>query len=146
MVRAAVGIVFVTNLSCALAFILQPELYTAGFELEGRPGQVMVQALGILFLMWNATYPPVLFRPHSQQTLFGIILFQQVIGLVGETWLWLALPPEHLNLSVTGLRFILFDALGLFLLGTAYLSLRHATKSSRLPHSPSEHANLTTRL
>ena len=145
-VRCAVGLVFTLNVSCALAFILQPELYTAGFELEGRPGRVAVQAFGILFLMWNATYPPVLFRPQSQQTLFGIILIQQLIGLVGETWLWLILPSEHQALAATGLRFIIFDALGLVLMGIAFAWLRYETQSSRLPHSPSEQANLTTRL
>src|SRR5690606_38201296 len=58
--RGAVGLVFAINLSCALAFITYPENYAAGFELSGVPGVVVVRAFGILFLMWNATYPPVI--------------------------------------------------------------------------------------
>ncbi len=78
--RVAVGTVFVVNLGCAFSFIAQPELYSSAFEIEGVQGQTVVRAFGILFLMWNATYPPVLLRPQTQLTLFGVILIQQIIG------------------------------------------------------------------
>jgi hypothetical protein len=120
LARAVVASVFVANVSCAIAFIVQPERYAPGFELSGLPGQVLIQALGILFLMWNATYPPVVLRPESNKTLFGVILVQQAIGLAGETWIWLRLPPGHDALWRTGLRFMIFDGLGLALMGAAY--------------------------
>lgn len=120
-VRGAVGLVFVVNVACALDFILKPELYVGGFELSGAPGEIAVQGFGILFLMWNATYPPVIVRPDAHRTLFAVILAQQVIGLVGESWLFLTLPPEYTLLHATGLRFILFDGLGLLFLSAAYV-------------------------
>lgn len=124
--RLAVGLVFVVNINCALAFILQPERYTAGFEVGGAPGKNIVQGFGILFLMWNVTYPPVILRPNAHKMLFWIILIQQAIGVIGETWLWLALPAGHAALAATGLRFILFDGLGLALMGLAFGLLRLA--------------------
>ncbi len=122
--RGAVGLVFAINLSCALAFITYPENYAAGFELSGVPGVVVVRAFGILFLMWNATYPPVIHQPGRQLTLFQVILAQQVIGLAGESWMLFELPPGHLALQQTGLRFIFFDGLGLLLMAAAYAVLR----------------------
>jgi len=130
--RLAVGLVFIVNLSCALSFIFQPERYAAGFELAGLQGKVVVQSFGILFLMWNATYPPVLLHPQRQMTLFAVILVQQAIGVAGETWMWLGLPPGHTALWSTGLRFIIFDGLGLALMGAAYLLLR---ADQKLPSS-----------
>lgn len=124
--RMAVGSVFVVNLGCAFSFIGQPEQYSSAFEIGGVPGRTVVQALGILFLMWNATYPPVLLHPQTQLTLFGVILIQQIIGLAGETWMWLTVPTGHPVLSGTGLRFIFFDSAGLILMGIAYLILKSA--------------------
>jgi hypothetical protein len=79
--------------------------------------------MGILFLMWNATYPPVLLHPSRQPLLFRIILAQQAIGLVGEWWLWQSLPAGHEALRVTGLRFLAFDGLGLLAMAVAYALL-----------------------
>jgi len=114
--RGAVGLVFAINLSCALAFITFPENYAAGFELSGVPGVVVVRAFG--------TYPPVIHQPGRQLTLFQVILAQQVIGLAGESWMLFELPPGHLALQQTGLRFIFFDGLGLLLMAAAYVVLR----------------------
>ena len=122
--RGAVGLVGLVNVACALAFLLEPERYAPAFELAGTPGRVAVQAFGLLFLMWNATYPPVLVWPRAHLTLFGVILLQQALGLAGETWLWLGLPSEHAALRATGLRFILFDGAGLLLMGAAHVALR----------------------
>ena len=91
------------NIACALEFILRPELYSAGFEVSGVAGRVIVQSFGILFLMWNATYPPVIWQPIKQRTLFAVILLQQLIGFVGESWLYLNLPAGHEALRATGL-------------------------------------------
>ena len=122
--RLAVGVVFFFNVTCAVAFIAQPSRYAPGFEVGGVPGQVLVRGIGILFLMWNATYPPVLVRPDRHRALFAVILAQQAIGVAGETWMWLMLPPGHADLWATGLRFISFDAAGLLVMGLAFWLLQ----------------------
>ncbi|CAG0947911.1 hypothetical protein ANRL1_04700 [Anaerolineae bacterium] len=125
LARIAVGIVFAVNVWCALVFIFDPGSYVGGFELNGLPGRIIIQGFGILFLMWNATYPPVIFDPRTQRTLFVIILIQQAIGVIGETWLWLSLPSGHSALAATALRFIVFDGIGLIAMGFAFVMLRH---------------------
>lgn len=115
--RLAVGGVFGVNVWCALEFVARPEWYLAAFEVSGTPGRVVVQSLGILFLMWNVTYPPVIWQPARHRALWGVILVQQAIGVAGETALWLSLPPGHAALSATGLRFMVFDACGLLVMG-----------------------------
>jgi hypothetical protein len=120
LARLAVGIVFFFNITCALAFVAQPDRYAPSFEVDGAPGRAFVRGIGILFLMWNATYPPVLYRPDRHQTLFAVILVQQAIGVIGETWIWATLPPGHMALSTTGLRFIAFDGAGLVAMGVAF--------------------------
>lgn len=129
--RLAVGFVFAVNIECALAFILQPENYAPGFEISGVAGSTAVQGFGILFLMWNATYPPVILKPDKYRLLYWIILCQSAIGVIGETWLWFELPAGHAALAATGMRFILFDGLGLVLMAAAFglLSLVRAPKS-----------------
>jgi len=124
LARISVGAVFAVNVWCALAFIFDPETYAPGFELTGVQGRVIVQSFGILFLMWNATYPPVLFDPTAHRTLFGIVLIQQAIGVVGESWLALTLPPGHPALWATAWRFIVFDGIGLGVMALAYGLLR----------------------
>lgn len=119
-VRLVVGVVFFFNVTCALAFIARPGDYAPAFEVSGVPGETLVRGMGILFLMWNATYPPVLVRPDRQRTLFAVILAQQAIGVVGETAMWATLPPGHPALWATGLRFILFDGAGLVAMGLAF--------------------------
>lgn len=121
--RIAVGAVFAVNVWCALVFIFQPDVYASGFELQGIAGNVMVQGMGILFLMWNATYPPVILDPRKFRALFIVLLVQQLIGVAGETWLWLNLPQGHANLAASGLRFIVFDAAGLVVMSLAYALL-----------------------
>jgi hypothetical protein len=120
LARFVVGVVFVINVSCALAFLLQPDRYAPSFELTGVQGRIMVQAIGILFLMWNATYPPVVIHPHRYRTLFAVVLAQQAIGVVGETWLLTSLPVGHPALWATGVRFIVFDGLGLIGMGILF--------------------------
>jgi hypothetical protein len=121
--QGAVGMVFILNITCAFAFIFQPEKYMGGFEIGGEQGRLVVQALGILFLMWNATYPPVLIDPIKHKTLFGVVLLQQAIGFFGESWLLLTLPAGHAAITSTVLRFIYFDGGGLILMGLAYFLL-----------------------
>lgn len=122
--RAAVAAVFAINVDCAFAFIAHPAAYASGFELTGVPGEAAVRGLGIAFLMWNATYPLVIWQPRRHRTLFGVVLAQQAIGLAGEAWLLSALPAGHDALASSITRFIVFDAAGLAGMGAAYLLLR----------------------
>lgn len=122
--RLAVGAVFVVNVWCALAFILEPESYVRGFELAGVPGTIAVQSFGILFLMWNATYPPVIWDPIGHRTLFVVVLLQQLIGVIGEIALWATLPAGYDTLLATGLRFLRFDAAGLVVMAVAFVLTR----------------------
>ena len=133
LARAALGLVFVVNVYCALVFILQPQNYAGNFEISGVSGEIIVQSFGILFLMWNATYPPVLLHPDAHRTLFGVILAQQLLGLTGETWLLLTLPAGHPALYATGLRFIVFDGFGLLIMTMAYVYLILSTRAQPDP-------------
>ncbi len=139
--RLIVGVVFFFNVTCALEFIVRPGAYAPSFELEGLPGEVMVRGIGVLFLMWNATYPPVLVRPDRERTLFAVVLAQQAIGVLGETAMWRSLPPGHPALWETGLRFILFDGAGLVGMALAYgLTARVTPRSRPDPAPPARHA------
>jgi hypothetical protein len=127
LARLVVGTVFFFNVTCALAFVAQPDRYAPGFEVSGVPGRVLVRGIGILFLMWNATYPPVVIRPDRNRTLFAVVLVQQAIGLAGETWMWATLPAGHAALWTTGLRFIAFDGAGLAGMALAFWLLSGGT-------------------
>lgn len=122
--RAAVAAVFAVNVECALAFLARPGLYASGFELGGVPGDTAVRALGLAFLMWNATYPPVIWRPARYRELFGVVLAQQAIGLLGESWLLLTLPAGHEAIASSIARFAVFDGVGLALLAAAFALTR----------------------
>ena len=123
LARLAVTAVFALNVSCALLFLLRPQDYAGGFEASGVAGEAIVRGYGILFLMWNVPYLPVMLAPR-QRVLFAVVLAQQAIGVLGESWLYLTLPAGHAALRATGLRFIVFDAGGLLLMAAAYTYLR----------------------
>jgi len=122
--RALIVLVFAINVQCALQFILWPDAFTAAYQVEGASAEVVVRTVGICFLMWNATYPPVIVQPDRFRVLFGVVIAQQVIGLVGESLLLAYLHPglEVLASSIT--RFVAFDAAGLVLLVIAFLLSR----------------------
>lgn len=129
--RIAVAAVFAINVQCALAFVLAPERYAAGFELGGVPGIAAVRGLGIAFVMWNATYPLVIWQPDRYRTLFAVVLAQQAIGLIGETWLLSTLPAGHDALAASITRFIAFDGAGLLVMAAAYVLLVRRARSGR---------------
>jgi hypothetical protein len=122
--RAAVGVVFVMNVWCAAAYLTNPDAYAPAYGLAGATGRTIVQAFGVLFLMWNATYPPVVWQPRSTTALFAVVLVQQAIGLAGETWLLLNLQPGQSAMWATGMRFAIFDGSGLVLMLAAFVVLR----------------------
>lgn len=113
LTRLTLGAVFFFNVSCALAFVARPAVYTPSFEVNGVPGETLVRGMGILFLMWNASYPLAIWDPRRYRWLLAIIIAQQGIGLAGETWMLLTLPAGHETLAMTGYRFVAFDGGGL---------------------------------
>ena len=129
--RVAFALVFAINVQCALSFVLWPDAYAASYELSGVPGAAAVQGLGVAFLMWNATYPPVIANPRRFRALFAVLLVQQVVGLTGESWILLSLPVGHAALAASIIRFIAFDAAGLMLMAAALSWLVLADRRAR---------------
>jgi hypothetical protein len=120
LARLALSAVFFFNVTCALAFLFRPSAYMHGFEVGGVAGETLVRGIGILFLMWNTTYPLAIRHPWRYRWAFAVILVQQAIGLAGETWMLLALPPGHDALTATGWRFVAFDGGGLVAMAVTF--------------------------
>ncbi len=118
--RVAVATVCAWNLSAAVPFILAPARYAPEFEVGGAGGEALVRGMGILFLMWQVPFLPVIWNPRRHRACFAVILAMQAIGLAGESWMLATLPGGHEVLRATGTRFIAFDAAGLALLAAAY--------------------------
>lgn len=129
--RVLVAAVFAVNVQCAVQFIVWPGAFAGAYQLEGAPAEAVVRSVGICFLMWNATYPPVIARPSRFRVLFGVVIAQQVIGLVGESVLAAGLRPELATLQASILRFIAFDAAGLVLLAFAFALSRKGSEDVR---------------
>ena len=83
--RICFTIVFIVNIHCAISFIVDPGPYAWNFGLRGDSGNFAVCGLGIAFLMWNATYPVFIALPNRFKVVGGIVLAQQLIGLIGES-------------------------------------------------------------
>jgi hypothetical protein len=131
--RLVLAAVFVLNVTCAVAFIVKPDAYAPSFEVSGVSGTALIRGMGVLFLMWNVTYPLALWHPWRYRWLFLIIILQQAIGVVGETWMLIALPGGHETLAHSALRFIVFDGAGLFIFLIAFTTMWLAR--ARPPHS-----------
>lgn len=82
--RICFTIVFIVNVHCAISFIIDPGPYAWNFGLRGDSGNFAVRGLGIAFLMWNATYPVFIALPNRFKVVGGIVLAQQLIGLIGD--------------------------------------------------------------
>ncbi len=111
--RLLIAYVLFVNVQSAVLFLLQPEVYTPGFELNGAAGAGMLRGMGLLFLMWNVPYAVALSHPVRRRVSLYEALVMQAIGLFGETFLLLSLPPGHAALVDSVGRFILFDGIGL---------------------------------
>ena len=114
--RGLIGMVLFFNVQCAVVFLLQPESYVGGFDLAGVPGRLMVQGMGLLFLMWNVPYAFAVSDPVARRVSLIEAIIMQAIGVVGESVLLGTLPLGHWALKDTALRFIAFDGGGLVLL------------------------------
>lgn len=117
--RILIGIVFFWNVQCAILFLAEPDVFAPSFELSGVSGRVMIQALGLLFLMWNVPYGFALFDPIRHNASLFQAMVMQLIGLGGETAFYFMIPAGHFILQSSGLRFIIFDGLGLIGLALA---------------------------
>jgi len=121
--RLLIGLVLMINLQSAFMYLLWPERYAPGFEMTGDIGAAMVRALGVLFVMWNVPYVVALWNPTRHRIALYMAIAMQTIGLVGETWIYLSLPPVHAAARASIMRFIIFDGLGLLaLLAAVWIS------------------------
>jgi hypothetical protein len=119
LARGCIAIVFFANVQCGVAFIYTPETYTPAYELSGTVGITVVQALGVLFLMWNVPYAVALWHPVWHRLSLWEAVGMQVIGVIGESAILAYLPYSHAVLRASIERFVLFDGLGLVLLVAA---------------------------
>ncbi|MGV8083997.1 MAG: hypothetical protein AB2L09_10255 [Coriobacteriia bacterium] len=133
--RLTVALVFYINVRCAIEFLVSPASYAGGFEIGGMHGQLVVESLGILFLMWNATYPLVIISPRRYLALYAVVLVQQLIGLIGEAWIFLRLPDGHPALAATLTRFIASDAFGLAIMAIGFVLVAVSKRRARAPQA-----------
>ena len=116
LARGLIGLVILWNLQAALVFLLWPERYTAGFELQGIGSEALLRGLGVLFVMWNVPYAVALWHPVRHRISLYEALAMQTIGLAGESAIFLSLAGDYEVMRAIISRFILFDATGLILL------------------------------
>jgi hypothetical protein len=120
LARLLIALVITWNLQAALMFIISPGVFAPGFELAGLPGDAAVRGTGILFVMWNVPYLFAFWHPRRNRVSLIEILIMQLLGVVGESFIFLNLPVEFHILRGSILRFIAFDATGLLMLAGAF--------------------------
>ncbi len=135
--RFLIGLVLTINLQCVLSFLFAPGCYAPAFELSGYPGIAALKGLGVLFLMWNIPYITAFIHPTRFRTSLYEAIVMQTIGLTGEAFITLSVPPSSQILINSLQRFIFFDAAGLICLITAAVTLRNQDLFFR--HSPLNH-------
>lgn len=129
--RILIGLVLFFNVQCALLFLVSPENFAPGFELQGAVGAGMVRALGILFLMWNVPYVVAVAQPVRWRISLYEAVAMQAIGLVGESLLLATFPAGHAAIRESVSRFIVFDGSGLLLLVLALvLTIQKPSRST----------------
>ena len=122
--RLLIAIVAAWNLQAALIFVISPETFVHAYELSGVPGEASVRGVGILFLMWNVPYVFAVIHPIRFRLGLVFAMLMQLIGLLGESYIFSTLTMEHTVLRGSILRFIIFDGIGLVLLFFAWLLSR----------------------
>ena len=121
--RLAYALVFVVNVRCALGYLVSTEAFLPSFDASGEAGLVALRGIGVAFLMWNATYPAVVWDPVRFRSLAAVVLVQQVIGLVGESWIYTGISGAYPELQATIRAFILFDGFGLVVMLVTFVWL-----------------------
>ena len=122
--RLLIAIVAAWNLQAALIFVISPETFVHAYELSGVPGEASVRGVGILFLMWNVPYVFAVIHPIRFRLGLVFAMLMQLIGLLGESYIFSTLTMEHTVLRGSILRFIIFDGIALVLLFFAWLLSR----------------------
>jgi hypothetical protein len=117
--RLLIALVVFFNLQAALAFLLNPEAYTPGFELSGIAGMAALRGIAVLFIMWNIPYLVALSEPRRNRRSLFEALAMQAVGLIGESTILFTLPAGNALLHTSILRFVEFDLGGLVALGLA---------------------------
>ena len=112
LTRILIGGVTFLNIQCALAFLISPQSYSAGFDLSGAHGEAVIRSLGILFLMWNVPYVVALWNPVSYYMSLVEAVIMQSIGVMGESLLLWRTPQLSEVVKESVIRFILFDSIG----------------------------------
>ncbi len=121
LVRLLIFGVAFWNLQCAAVFLIFPERYAPSFELNGEVGLVVIRAMAVLFVMWNIPYLFALIHPYRWFVSLIQALVMQSVGFIGETWLFTTITAERVILRSSILRFMIFDGLGILLLGIAVI-------------------------
>lgn len=129
--RIAALVVLAWNLQLILGLIFEPVLFGGPLELSGSVGVAAARGLGVALLMWNVTYPWVIVDPIRYRPVHVIMLVQQVIGIVGESWIWADVHATHALLATNVERFLCFDVSGLILLGVSFIVLGRALRRYR---------------
>jgi hypothetical protein len=111
------------ELQAALVFFLWPRLCTR-LHADRLPGETAVRGVGVLFAMWNLPYLVALWHPRRYRLALQLALAMQVLGVVGESLIYLTVPADYAVLRASLFRFIAFDAVGALLLAGAYWLLR----------------------
>ena len=109
------------NLQVAYVFLLSPQYFISGFELNGLPGEAAVRGMAVLFMMWNVPYLVALWNPEKYRISLLEALAMQTIGLIGESFIFSTLGAGHAALRTSIIRFIIFDGSGLLFLIGAFL-------------------------
>jgi len=129
--RLLIGIVTFLNLQAAVLFIFTPYRFVASFELSGETGKAVIQALGLLFLMWNIPYLFALIQPVRNRVSLIEANIMQALGVIGETGILINLHGSHPVLSASMIRFIIFDGSGLLLMLAALVISQKIIRGSK---------------
>jgi hypothetical protein len=122
--RLLIAIVTAWNLQAAIIFIASPGSFVHAYELSGVAGEAAVRGIGLLFVMWNVPYVFAAINPIRFRLGLVCALLMQLIGLIGESYIYSTLPAGYETLKDSILRFIIFDGVGLILLSIAWLLTR----------------------
>jgi hypothetical protein len=128
IIRLLIALVFASNIYCAIQFVVNPSGYTQQFDLVGEAGIVVIRSLGILFIMWNVPYAIAIYQPYRYSVALISALLMQLIGFMGETWIYFSIQ-NLVNTRSSILRFMIFDFAGLLLLLVAFALLFNKRKN-----------------
>jgi hypothetical protein len=121
LARLLIAVITAWNLQAAVSFLANPGPYVSAFELSGIAGAAALRGMAVLFVMWNVPYLVACWQPRRHRLSLWEAFAMQAVGVCGETFILLSLPPGHSLLVGSLLRFIAFDAAGLPALGAALL-------------------------